>query len=154
MDKRSIAQINTLSCAATKADSAQPEEQIFVLDSSQLEQIVESAIVKATKPLLARIEAIETELEMRAYAHSAKVESLTLRIEALEIRKPQPKQRDRSEILRALIAAYGGKMPEKLARQKMHLSKQMFTNLLASIEDIEVRPLESDKRYNLLVLKD
>ena len=34
-----------------------------------------------------------------------------------------PSQRDRSEILRALLAAHGGKMPEE-ARQKMRLSKK------------------------------
>ncbi len=72
-----------------------------------------------------------------------------------EIHKnPQPLQKDRGEILRALIAANGGKMLAKEARQKMRLSKQLFSMLLKSMDDyIEIKPLHSDNRKNLLILK-
>jgi hypothetical protein len=67
---------------------------------------------------------------------------------------PTASQKDRGEILRALIASYGGKMPEKEARQKMHLSKSQFSQLLASMKDfIESKPSSLDKRQNILVLK-
>ena len=60
---------------------------------------------------------------------------------------PTPSQKDRGEILRALLAANGGKMPEKEARQKMHLSKSQFSQLLGSITDhIELKPYHLDKR--------
>lgn len=50
-------------------------------------------------------------------------------------------QKDRGEILRALLVANGGKMLEKEARQKMHLSKSQFSQLLAAMQDhIEVNP--------------
>ena len=69
-------------------------------------------------------------------------------------REPQPMQKDRAEILRALLAANGGKMLAKDARQKMHLSKQLFSMLLATMgEHIEIKPLYSDNRKKILILK-
>ena len=67
---------------------------------------------------------------------------------------PTPSQKDRGEILRALLAANGGKMPGKEARQKMHLSKSQFSQLLGSIKDhIELKPYHLDKRQKILMLK-
>jgi len=67
---------------------------------------------------------------------------------------PTPSQKDRGEILRALLAANGGKMPEKEARQKMHLSKSQFSQLLSSMQDhIEVKPYSIDKRKKIILLK-
>ena len=67
---------------------------------------------------------------------------------------PKPSLKDRSEILRALIAAYGGKMPEKEARQKMRLSKSQFSQLLAAMGDfVESKPSSLDKRQKILMLK-
>jgi len=69
-------------------------------------------------------------------------------------REPQPMQKDRGEILRALLAANGGKMLEKEARQKMHLSKSQFSQLLAAMQDhIEVKPYHIDKRKKIITLK-
>jgi hypothetical protein len=76
------------------------------------------------------------------------------RITKLEKVEPQPLQKDRADILRALIAANGGKMLAKDARQKMHLSKELFSMLIASMGDyLEVKPLHSDKRKKVLALK-
>jgi hypothetical protein len=67
---------------------------------------------------------------------------------------PTPSQKDRGEILRALLAANGGKMPLKAARQKMHLSKAQFSQLLASMDGcIEQKPYYLDKRQRILMLK-
>ena len=76
------------------------------------------------------------------------------RITKLEKVEPQPLQRDRGAILRALIAANGGKMLAKDARQKMHLSKELFSMLLASMDkEIETKPLHSDRRNLVLLIK-
>jgi len=76
------------------------------------------------------------------------------RLAKLEKIKPQPLQKDRGEILRALIAANGGRMLAKDARQKMHLTKQTFSMLIASMSEyIEIKPLHSDKRKDVLMLK-
>ena len=67
---------------------------------------------------------------------------------------PTPSQKDRGELLRALLATHGGKMPEKEARQKMHLSKSQFRQLLASLKDyVERKPYHLDKRQKILILK-
>jgi hypothetical protein len=67
---------------------------------------------------------------------------------------PTPSQKDRGEILRALIAAHNGKMPEKEARQKMQLSKSQFSQLLAAMGDfIESKQSSLDKRQKILRLK-
>jgi hypothetical protein len=67
---------------------------------------------------------------------------------------PTPSQKDRGEILRALLAANGGKMPLKDARQKMHLSKAQFSQLLESMDGgIEQKPYHLDKRQKILMLK-
>jgi len=45
-------------------------------------------------------------------------------------------------------------MLAKDARQKMHLSKELFSMLIASMGDyLEVKPLHSDKRKKVLALK-
>ena len=76
------------------------------------------------------------------------------RISRLEKVEPQPLQKDRGEILRALLVANGCRMLAKDARLKMHLSKQTFSMLIASMGDyIEIKPLHSDKRKNVLMLK-
>jgi len=67
---------------------------------------------------------------------------------------PTPSQKDRGEILRALLAAHGGKMSEKEARQKMRLSKAQFSQLLASMDSgIELKQYHLDKRQKILILK-
>ena len=76
------------------------------------------------------------------------------RLAKLEKVEPQPLQKDRGAVLRALIVANGGKMLAKDARQKMHLSKELFSMLIASMGDyLEVKPLHSDKRKKVLALK-
>jgi len=75
------------------------------------------------------------------------------RLTKLEKVKPQPLQKDRGEILRALITANGGKMLAKDARQKMHLSKPLFSMLLATMKDcIEVKSSRLKGNQKLLVL--
>ena len=67
---------------------------------------------------------------------------------------PTPSQKDRGEILRALLAANGGKMPLKEMRLKMNLSKTQFSQLLASIDSgIEQKPYHLDRRQKILILK-
>ena len=69
-------------------------------------------------------------------------------------REPQPLQMDRGEILRALLATNGGKMLLKEARQKMHLNKPRFSELLATMEDcIETKPYHLNKSAKVLILK-
>ena len=75
------------------------------------------------------------------------------RLARLEVEPdPMPSQKDRGEILRALLASHGGKMLEKEARQKMGLSKSQFSQLLSSMNgSIEMKPFQLDKRQKILI---
>jgi len=111
------------------------EESVFVLSSSQLQEIIERAVQDATEPLYKEL----------AYDRQ--------RIAKLELREPQPLQKDRGDILRALIAANDGKMLAKDARQKMHLPENTFSELLKICDFIETKPYHLDKRQLLLIIK-
>ena len=75
------------------------------------------------------------------------------RIAKLERVDPQPLQKDRGEILRALVAANGGKMLAKEARKKMHLSRSRFSELLTTMKgELEVKPFHLKKSQNVLIL--
>jgi len=68
----------------------------------------------------------------------------------MEHEEPQPMQKDRGEILRALLAANGGKMLAKEARKRMHLDRATFSRLLTAMKDyIEVRPYHLKSRHLL-----
>ncbi|OPX76773.1 MAG: hypothetical protein A4E44_00411 [Methanosaeta sp. PtaB.Bin018] len=68
-------------------------------------------------------------------------------------KKPQPAQKDRADVLRALLAANGGKMLAKDARKMMHLSKERFSELIKICSFVETKPLHSDKRNSVIILK-
>jgi hypothetical protein len=68
------------------------------------------------------------------------------RITELEKVEPQPMQRDRADILKALLTANGGKMLAEDTRQKMRLSKERFSNLLLVCDFIERKPYHFDRR--------
>ncbi len=76
------------------------------------------------------------------------------RIKALETPEPQPAQRDRGDVLKALIAANDGKLLAKVAREKMRLDASTFSKLVDSMrEDIEQKTFYKDKRQKILVLR-
>jgi hypothetical protein len=164
MDIRLAESINTFG-NASKADIAPPsEESVFVLTSGQLQGIIKEAI----QPLQDRIESLEAMIAIQ----SEKISSLEStqeqdttricvdiamdrqRIAKLERIEPQPMQRDRGEILRALLVANGGKMLAKDARQKMHLSRSTFSQLIATMkDDIEIRPYHLKKNQKVIILR-
>jgi hypothetical protein len=76
------------------------------------------------------------------------------RLANLEHKEPQPTQKDRGDILRALLAANNGKLLRSQARKKMHLSESRFSELLAAMgEYIETRPYHLNESWKVLVLK-
>jgi uncharacterized membrane protein len=119
-----------------EAEFVSPEEPIFILTSSQLQEIVSKAVLEATEPLYREI----------AYDRQ--------RIAKLEQKEPQPLQRDRGEILRALLAANDGKMLAKDARQKMRLDKATFSRLVKTQKDhIDTKEYYLDKKQRILILR-
>jgi len=162
MDNVANASINSFLPAEQQADVPQSEEPVFILTSSQLQEI----ITRAIQPALDRIDSLEATIarqdeKIAALEATQDTQSenqlIQLRLihdlrEATK-KEAQPLQKDRGEVLQALLAANGGKMLAKDARQKMRLDKVLFSQLLARVEDIEIRPYKLDKRQKLLVLK-
>ena len=156
--------INSFAPVAQPIDVS-PEEPIFVLTSSQLQEIVSRAIVEAIQPLQDRVEALEVTVARQREDLAAltatqdthaenDLNQLRLIADLRKDREPQPLQRDRGEILRALIAANGGKMLATDARKKMHLSRSRFSRLLTTLKDgIEARPYHLNKSWKVLVLR-
>ena len=157
-------QINTFG-PSSKADFVpQSEEPVFILTSSQIQDL----ITRALQPLQDEIETLKATVTSQDEKIAAlestqerEVDRLALdiaydrqRLARLEKVEPQPMQKDRGDILRALLAANGGKMLAKDARQKMRMDKATFSRLLDTLkDDIGIKPLHTDKRKLILMLK-
>jgi len=139
------------------------EEAVFIFTSGQLQEVINRAIqplqdeVRDLKATVARqdekIAVMEATQETQADNQLIQLRLISQLREATK-KEPQPMQRDRGEILRALLAANNGKMLAKDARQKMHLSKPLFSMLIASMGGyLEIKPMHSDKRKIVLLLK-
>jgi len=163
MDKVATASINNL--RIPEADVSPSEDPIFVLTASQLQEIITQAVQEAIQPLQDEVMELKATVvsqgeEIRALRADEKLDHDDIRdlYDALaSLEQPphiQPMQKDRGEILRALIAANGGKMLAKDARAKMHLGKEQFSLLLSRMgEYIETKPLRQDKRKLVLIIK-
>lgn len=170
MSEIASAKINSFAPIAAQTDFpvSPSEEAVFILNSAQLSALITKAIEKAIEPLQDRVK----DLEKIVAAQGGQIAALTStqeqdvnriyldiaydrqRLARLEKVEPQPLQRDRGEILRALIAANGGKMLAKDARQKLRMDKGNFSRLLDTLKDhIDTKPLNRDKRKLLLIKK-
>ena len=144
------------------------EEAVFILNSGQLQEIISQAVQMTIEPLQDRVKDLEKIVAAQGELIAAltstqerEVNRICLdiaydrqRLARLEKVEPQPMQRDRGEILRALLAANGGKMLAKDARQKMRLDKATFSRLLDALkDDIAIKSLHTDKRKLVLMLK-
>ena len=155
MENVAIARINTFGSSPKEKNESQQEQQLITLSISDYRNI----FIQIEK-LNDRIAALESHISALDAHQSEDMEHLARsiaedrqRITKLEKVEPQPLQKDRADILRALIAANGGKMLAKDARQKMHLHKNRFSELLEKCDFIETRPLHSDKRKMVIILK-
>jgi DNA-binding transcriptional regulator YiaG len=130
------------------------------------DQLIAELIAKAVQPLKDEITQLREERDLdraeferfkathRAFAvQTGKDIDALFEANLAATAKPQPTQRDRAEILRALLVANGGKMLAKDARQKMHLSKSRFSELLSVCDFLETKPLHTDRRKMIIILK-
>lgn len=167
MSEIATASINTFGISP-KADFVPTSEQLITLTYGQLQDLIINAVTKAIEPLQDEVRGLKAivanQNEKIATLETTQDQDITRlaldiaydrqRLAKLEKKEPQPLQKDRSEILRALIVANGGKMLAKDARKKMHLRKELFSMLIASMDDeIEIKPLNNDKRNRVLSLK-
>jgi hypothetical protein len=142
--------VNGLVSLSPPADVSPHGEPIFILTSGQLQCLIETAI----KPLRDEVESLRSTEERDISRLALDIAYDRQRISRLERVEPQPLQRDRADILRALLAANGGKMLAKDARKLMHLSKSRFSELLSkTADDIEKRPYHLDHTQNIIILR-
>jgi uncharacterized coiled-coil protein SlyX len=146
-----------------KADFVSPSEQLITLTIGQLQDLLKEAIQPLQDRIISleatvthqeeKIAALESTAETQADNQLIQLRLISQLREAIK-KEAQPMQKDRADILRALIAVNGGKMLAKEARQKMHLIKPRFSELLATMkDDIEIRPYHLKKNQKVLVLK-
>ena len=147
------ASINTFGTSSPKADFVPPSEQLVTVPVSLLQALQDE--VQSLQDIVVlqgeKIAALERTQDIQADN-----QLIQLRLIA-DLRKghgPQPMQKDRSVILRALIADNGGKMLSSEARKTMHLDRASFSRLLATMkDDIEVKPYHLNKSWKVLVLR-
>ena len=105
-----------------------------------------AAILREVKSL----REIVKEHEMRLDKHGEYIRELRFREEP----EPSPKQRDRREILQALLVVNSGKMFASDARKRMDMDEASFSRLVSKMGDlIEVKKSKVNKRRNLLILR-
>jgi uncharacterized membrane protein len=174
MDKIALADLNSFASNGMQADFVPPSEQLITLTYGQLQDLIVQAVQVAVQPLpdeVSRLQATVASQQEEMAALRAQVRSLESlqeqditrlacdiaqdrrRLAALESVEPQPMQKDRAEILRALLVANGGKLLAKDVRRKMHLPENRFSELLKRCDFVEVKPLHSDKRKLIIILK-
>ena len=157
-------QDNTLASSINAFSVSPSRDQLITLTIGQLQDLLKEAI----QPLQDRIESqdarIAAQEEKIAALESTEEHDVNRvcldicqdrqRLAKLEKVEPQPMQKDRGDILRALLAANGGKMLAKDARKKMRLDEATFSRLLdATEEHIEKRAYHLDKRQSILIIK-
>jgi hypothetical protein len=167
MSEIASASINSFAPVAQQNDFVPPSEQLIVLSVGQLQDLITQAIEKAIQPLKdevsdlratvthqgEKIAVLESTQETQADNQLIQLRLIN-DLRATIKKDPQPLQKDRGEILRALIAANGGKMLAKDARKKMHLNKPRFSELMATIGDyIDTKPYHLNKSAKVLILK-
>lgn len=143
------------------------QDRVKSLEAIVTHQSEKIAALEATEPIAPIFQEIqglrEENIKARAAFESFKKSHCSFAIRttneidqlfaAME-KNPQPLQKDRGEILRALLAANEGKLLRSQARKKMHLSESRFSELLATMTDyIEVRPYHLNKNQKVLVLR-
>lgn len=156
-------QINTFGPSPQADFVPQSEDPVFILTASQLQEIITRALqplqdeIETLKATVTRqdekIAALESTQETQADNQLIQLRLIHDLREATK-KEAQPLQKDRGEILRALLAANGGKMLAKDARQKMRMDKATFSRLLDTLkDDIGIKPLHTDKRKLVLMLE-
>ena len=156
MENVAIARINTFGSSPKEEIALPQEQQLITLSISDYKNI----FIQIEK-LNNRIAALESQVRVLDSCQAEDMDHLARsiaedrqRITKLEEPKIQPLQKDRADILRALIVANGGKMLAKDARAKLKMDKGNFSRLLDLMKnDIGTKRLSTDRRILLLFIK-
>ena len=122
---------------------------ISIADSAELVALP-ATMFNALLTEVHRLSEVVKEHEVRLDKQSEYIAELRFQEEP----EPTPNLQDRKQVLIALLTLNQGKMLAKDARTRMKLDKATFSRLLAKMRDsIEVRPLRTNRRNHLLVLR-
>ena len=103
---------------------------------------------------LKEISTLRAELEHLQEKFAGDIAEDRRRIAVLEHCEPEPRNRDRGEVLAGLIIKNGGHIPRQDARKIMRLSESQFSQLLTASKDfIVISPSRIDHRIKILSLK-
>ena len=108
-----------------------------------------AALIETVKRQGEEIDLLKKDLKL----DRADIRDLYEAIDHIEQVKISPAQKDRGEILRALLAASGGKMLAKDARKRLSMDKSSFSRLLSTMnQEITVKKFHANKRQNVIIL--
>lgn len=149
--------MNLLEARPTGADGPTLQIIAFTERLERSEDLI-ARQAKEIEDLTKSIDSLERTVEDLRDLAKYTLSTLSKRVTALEDVKaqarPQKAQAARGEILRTLLAANNGKMLASDARHRMGISKSAFSLLLGTLKDkIETKPLKSDRRKMLILLK-
>jgi DNA-binding protein H-NS len=154
------ASINTFGTTEPKADFVPPsEEPVFILTAGQLQDLIRE-VVQDLKEEISQLR--EERAQDRAEFDRFKATHKAFAIQATNdidqifeamIKKPTATQKDRADILRALLAANNGKLLVSDARRKMRMPKNKFSELLATCDFVTLKPYHLDGRKKVIILK-
>jgi len=166
MSEIALARINSFGNTSPKADFVPPSEgTFFILTASQLKVLIKEAIQPLQDEFMELRATVARQGEMIAALEStqdthAENSLIQLRLinDLRETAKPREitkTQENRIKILRALLAARGGKMLAKEARHIMKMDKGAFSRLVDAMPGyIETKPYSLNKRQTVLILKN
>ena len=155
-------QINTFGPSPQADFVPQSEEPVFILTSRQLSDLITRALqplqdeVRDLKARVAsqdeKIAALESTQDTQADNQLIQLRLIGQLREATK-KESTPTQKDRADMLRALLVANNGKLLAKDARKKMHMPKNKFSELLAVCDFITLKPYHLDRRQKVIILK-
>ncbi len=125
-----------------------PEDRVVVVPVDALQSLLQEV-----QQLREEVKSLEARQDQDFERLAIDIAHDRQRIAKLEHKEPQPLQKDRAEILRALVAANGGKMLASDARKKMRLRKDTFSQMLKSCDSVTLKPYHLDKRQMVIILK-
>lgn len=145
MSEIALARIKSFG-SAQQADYVPEKNTVLELTAQALQGIID----QATKPLLERIAALEKSQDLIYQNQDIQFNLICQLKEKKDLKTGN--QKDKADILKALLAANGGKMLTKDAWRKMGMAKSSFSELVKRCDFIEIRKSKLDARMHLLVL--
>ena len=165
MDNVATASLNNL--RIPEANFVPSSEQSITVSLSDLRQIITQAVQEAIQPLQDEVELLratvasqEEKIAALTSTQDTQADNQLIQLRLINQlretarKEPTADQVDKIKILRALLAAHGGKMLMRDARRIMKMDSGNFSRLVAAApEYVDIKKSKLNKRLTLLMLK-